>query len=295
MIRMRTRLTACLLFSLMVILTALSPALAEAPLVILSTQYAEVATDKGTLNMREYARDNANILQKLPRGAIVEILSQEGDWAEILYRGNTGYVKASFLQRITNLPYTVITPGSDGEDILAFKRILHKMEYLKSDDINKNFDWKMENALVKMQLMNDVTLNPAAVTPELQALIEWGMIKNGKSGSVDTETDGASGLTVSIFCWDTGGILYDDDKAVKVQITHAAQATGGTPPYTIIVKKSVTGAGEASADYVTNPFSHIIYSNDDVLYVYATATDAEGNTVTACAPFSYTLPSRYTD
>lgn len=256
-------------------------------------RYAEVATTKGTLNMREEPKDNAKILYRLPRGAIVQIIDEYEEWAKVLYKNRTGFVKVSFINEIVDLPYELITVDSRGETVYAFKRALCRLGYLKSEDINNRFDWAMEVAMTKLQLMNGLPLNPKVVTPEVQALMEWGMILKGKTGYIDTAEDEESGLTVSLFCWDTGGMLYEADKSVKLEITYAAQATGGYPPYTITVKKSVSGAGEASADEVSNPFSHIWSQTTERLYVYATVVDAAGNTVTACAPFRYNLPSRY--
>lgn len=257
-----------------------------------SARYAEVTTEKGTLNLRTEPKDSAKVLKRLERGSIVQILGDYGDWTEILYGERSGYVMSKFLTEIEELPYPLITKEDTGDAVLAFKRAMHQLGYLKSEEINTRFDMAMELALTKMQLMNGVALNPEAVTPELQALVEWGKIVKAKSGYLDTATDQDSGLTVSIFCWDSAGTLYEADKSVKLKISFAAQATGGVPPYTITVKKSL-GGGEAYGDEVTSPFSHIWSPTSDCLYVYATAVDAAGNTVTACAPFRYTLPSQY--
>lgn len=257
-----------------------------------AARYAEVATEKGTLNMRSQDRDDAKIIAKLARGSIVQVISDDEVWTRVRYGGQEGYVMNKFLRAITALPYQTITKEDQGTDaVLNFKRALHKLEYIKSDDINMRFDDVLTNALLRMQLMNGVTLSPDAVTPELQALIEWGMIKKGKTGYVDVATDAATGLTVGIFCWDSAGVLYEKDAAVKLTISYGVQATGGVPPYDITVKKSL--GGEASGDVVENPFSHIWGQTSERLYVYATVVDAQGNTVTACAPFAYRLPARY--
>ena len=259
-----------------------------------TNRYAKVATAKGTLNMRAEPKDKAKILNRLPKGTIIRIVDDNAGWMKILYKGRYGYAKASFLEEIKELPYSIITEGNKGDSVLAFKRALHRLGYLKSGDINTRFDVAMEIALTKLQLLNGVELNPKAITPELQALMEWGMLAKGKSGYVDTAADKHSGLMVSIFCWDSGGTLYDGDQSVKVKISYAAQATGGQPPYIITVKKSLKSGGEQYGDVVSSPFSHIWSKNSDYLYLYAIATDSIGNTATACASFRYALPSRYT-
>ncbi len=258
-------------------------------------RYARVATEKGTLNMRSEAKDKAEVLSKLPKGAIVVVLENLEEWTKVLYKSKTGYVKAGFLDEITELPYTTITKDSDGALVLAFKKALRKLEYLKSEEVNKKFDAAMEKALMKIQLLNGVELNPGAVSPELQALMEWGMLRKGKSGYIETNEDEETGLSVSIFCWDTAGVLFEDEKTIRVEVTFAAQAMGGQPPYTVTVRKSISGGrgGEAYGDEVTSPFSHIWTESTDCIYLYATAVDAAGNTVTACTPFRYAIPARY--
>lgn len=257
-----------------------------------AARYAEVATEKGTLNLRAAAKDSAEILKKLARGSIVEILEDAGDWKRIRFGTREGYVMTRFLKEITDLPYAAIGRDDTGEAVLGFKRALHRLGYIKSEEINTKFDQTMQNALVRMQLMNGVALDPDTVSPELQALIAWDMVCEAKSGYLDLATDAASGLSVAIYCWDTAGVLYEKDQAVKVTIAFAAQATGGQGPYTITVKKALSG-GEAFGDVVTSPFSQVWGQNTDRLYVYATVVDAAGNTVTACAPYKYTLPQRY--
>lgn len=254
-------------------------------------RYGKIVTPKGTLNMRSRAKDDAKVLDRVPKGSIVRILSADGEWTQILYKGNAGYVKSGFLEEIAELPYPSLAKGDKGDSVLAFKRALAKLDYLASEDINTRFDAALETALIKIQLMNNVPLNPALVTPELQALIEWGMVVRGKSGYLDTAVDAASGLTVAIYCWDSAGTLYEKDRAVKVEVSYGVQATGGQPPYAVTVKKSL--GGEASGDEVPNPFSHIWSQSVERLYVYATVVDSAGNTATACAPFRYRLPDRY--
>lgn len=259
-----------------------------------AVRYAKVATKKGTLNMRAKAQDNAEIIYRLPRGTIVQITQDLDGWAQVLYKGRSGFVMSSFIEEYTEFPYNAITKDSDGDAIRTFKKAMYKLGYLKSDEINKRFDAAMEKALVKLQLINNVALNPEAVSPELQALMEWGMVLKSKSGYTDTATDKDSGLTVSIYCWDSDGFLYEKDKSMKLEISYGAQATGGQPPYAITVKKSL-GGGVDYADEVPNPFSHVWTPTTECLYLYATVVDAAGNTATACTPFRYTLPARYQD
>lgn len=254
------------------------------------TRYAKVATQSGTLNMRAEAKKDAKIVKKIARGTVVTVVEDLGDWMQIDYKGNIGYVMSSFMEAYDELPYAPITKENEGEAVMRFKETLQRLGYIKEEDVNKYFDKAMENALTKVQLMNGLALDAAVVSTEMQALVDWNMIVKGKSGYLDTATDSETGLSVSIYCWDSGGMIYADDMAVKVQITYAVQASGGQPPYAISVHKSLTGTGAAYGDEVTSPFSHIWREDTDRLYIYATVVDAAGNTVEACAPFRYVMP-----
>lgn len=255
-------------------------------------RYASVATEQGTLNVRSKPEDGANVQDRLAKGAIVHILEDLDGWKQIAYNNgrSTGYVVERFIAEITEFPYETLKSGDSSDAIMRFKRALSRLGYLKEEDIGKRYDNAMERAVAKMQLLNGFALNPSAVTPEMQALMEWAQIVKAKSGYIDTMEDEETGLMVSVFCWDCASMRYEDDQAVKVDITYAVQAAGGVPPYTITVKKSADGGGEAYADEVSDVFSHIWNESTGTIYIYATAVDAVGNTVTACTPFRYALP-----
>ena len=259
-----------------------------------AVRYARVATEQGTLNVRAAPKRDSDVLLRLSKGTLVCIVEDHEDWMMIQCDGKTGFVMTRFLEEFHELPYDVITKEDWGEAVLSFKRGLHKLGYIKSDDINSRFDAVLETALLKLQLRSGVPLNPGIITPELQAMMAWGMLPKGKSGFIDTATDAESGLVVSVFCWDTAGVLYEEDRSVKLEITFAAQAAGGQPPYDITVRKSNSGrGGESNGDVVSNPFSYIWKRDSAEFFVYATAVDAAGNTVTACTPFRYAMPLRY--
>ena len=260
-----------------------------------ANRYAKVKTSKGTLNMRAEANDKSKVVSKLPKGSIVRLVNDNEAWAKIEYKNKTGYVKTGFIEEIKNLPYGTLLKGDKSDAVLSFQKALHKLGYIKSEEISSRYDETMEAALTKLQLLNDLPLNPREVTAETQALMEWGMLDKCKSGYLDTASDKNSGLTLSVFCWDSDGTLYDADKSVKLKISYATNASGGSPPYTITVRKSLSGGGPLSGDPVASPFSHIWSYGSDRVYVYATVVDAIGNSVTACAPFKYMLPTRYLD
>ncbi|MDR0395715.1 MAG: hypothetical protein LBH66_00260 [Oscillospiraceae bacterium] len=261
------------------------------------TLFARVKTASGTLNLREKAENSAKILAKLASNVVVRVVAvmteTEALWTHVVYKENSGYVMTKYLEFITELPYEPIVSGDKGSHVMALKQAMRRLGYIKVADVNTRYDAAMETALAKLQLMNNLPLSPSVVSAETQALLEWGYISKYRSGYLTSATDETSGLTISIFVWDVSGTLYDYDEAVNVKLSYGAQALGGQPPYSISVKKSTSAGGEAYADPISNPFYHMWTKNIDRLYVYATVTDAIGNTVTACAPYKYTLPPQY--
>ena len=63
---------------------------------------AKVKTNGGTLNMRATASNKGKVVTKLKNKAEVELLAQEGSWAQIRYKGKTGYVMSKYLKITLN-------------------------------------------------------------------------------------------------------------------------------------------------------------------------------------------------
>lgn len=62
---------------------------------------AVVDTASGPLNMRELPARNAMIVEKIPKGEIVEVLEKTSiEWWEVRYKGETGYCNEEYLSRI---------------------------------------------------------------------------------------------------------------------------------------------------------------------------------------------------
>jgi SH3-like domain-containing protein/peptidoglycan hydrolase-like protein with peptidoglycan-binding domain len=262
-------------------------------LAAISVRFAKVLVKSGTVNLRKVASDTAKVIARLPQDSRVLILDRRGEWTKASFNGKRGYVRTMFLEDIAEIPFALLKPGDKGDAVIALKRQMRKLSYLPSSQINNRFDDAMVQALTKLQLMNGLTPTGEA-TPELQALVMWGTLVDSKSGYLSTATDAGSGLRVSIFCWDSGSRLYEEDQAVSIQLCFAAQAAGGQPPYTITVKKSLSSRdGESTGEEVTSPFPYLWKPGSAWLYLYATATDANGDSATARVRFRYALPARY--
>lgn len=56
-----------------------------------------ISTGNGSLNLRNDARDNANVILTIPDGASIRLMEYRGTWSRISYQGVTGYVKSVYL------------------------------------------------------------------------------------------------------------------------------------------------------------------------------------------------------
>lgn len=62
--------------------------------------YAEVVTKTGNLNLRSGPSTSDPKIGSIPKGAIVEVYKEYGDWDYIGYDGKNGYAAAQYLKRI---------------------------------------------------------------------------------------------------------------------------------------------------------------------------------------------------
>ncbi len=65
--------------------------------VILSAQSSTKFVNAPTLNLRESANTNSQVVQKLTKGQEVEVIEFVGDWALVSIEGITGYVATKYL------------------------------------------------------------------------------------------------------------------------------------------------------------------------------------------------------
>ena len=67
--------------------------------------------DKSWLNMREEPNVKSMEVERLPRGAIVEVLETTEDWWKVRYKGETGWASSSYLSRVPDEVATMYAPG----------------------------------------------------------------------------------------------------------------------------------------------------------------------------------------
>lgn len=61
---------------------------------------AEVKTAGGALNLREEPQSTAMVMEKMPRGAIVEVLEAGDAWWRVRYKGETGWASSDYMSRV---------------------------------------------------------------------------------------------------------------------------------------------------------------------------------------------------
>ena len=98
---------------------------------------AKVTTKKGPLKLRASADGKGRVLTEIPNGTCI-LVTQEGEaWCRVSYRDRTGWCKTEFLTMLRNadpsmLEYRVLQIGDKGEDVLALKRRLQELGYIRS-------------------------------------------------------------------------------------------------------------------------------------------------------------------
>jgi len=242
--------------------------------------FARVNTGgKGTLNMRRHARDGAAVVGRLGHNALVQVLQRGPKWSRVTTGSKTGFVMTLYIVMLSELPYENLTPGGRGPEVRTLKERLQALGYLTRRQVNDRYCSDTEQAIRKMELINGLPETGLA-TPELQAFLYHGRVERSKSGYGSSNTDRDSGLTVTLFAWTSGYIPLggEDRGSVEVLVHYVANASGGTGPYNITVRRTA-GGDRVSGDSERNPFRIRWNPDSPTLYLAATVTDEDGNTV----------------
>ena len=67
--------------------------------------YAVVDTVSGPLNLRELPARNAMVMEKIPKGELVDVIEKTNiEWWKVRYKGETGYCSEEYLSRVMDEP-----------------------------------------------------------------------------------------------------------------------------------------------------------------------------------------------
>ncbi len=97
---------------------------------------AKVMTRKGPLKLRSSANAKGRVLGEIPNGTCILVEQEEEEWCRVSWQETTGYCKTEFLvlyreADLSILDYRVLKKGDKGEDVLALKRRLQELGYIR--------------------------------------------------------------------------------------------------------------------------------------------------------------------
>jgi peptidoglycan hydrolase-like protein with peptidoglycan-binding domain len=141
-------------------------------------QYAQVATSKGPLNMRETPSSKADIIEKIPKDTIIAVGPYNDVWRTCTYNGKDGFVMTEYLIYMDISQFRALALNDSGQDVLALKEKLKELYFFDKDTVlNDSYDSDTETTVKQFQLAQGME-DTGIASPELQALLYWGDPKN---------------------------------------------------------------------------------------------------------------------
>lgn len=103
----------------------------------LDSMAAKVSTEKGALKLRKTAGPKGKVIGEIPNGTCILVTKEAEDWCEVSWKGQTGYCKTEFLilyrgADLSLLDYRVLRDGDKGDDVIALKKRLQELGYIRS-------------------------------------------------------------------------------------------------------------------------------------------------------------------
>jgi len=99
---------------------------------------AKVTTaNKGPLKLRTEASQRSRVLTEIPNGTCILVAEEGGTWCRLVYQDQEGYCMTEFLTFLREadpsmLEYRVLKTGDKGEDVLALKKRMKELGYLRN-------------------------------------------------------------------------------------------------------------------------------------------------------------------
>lgn len=136
----------------------------------------KVNTRKGSLNLRSQPTTDSKAIARISNGTCILIIQSGNDFCLCEWNGKTGYCSTEYLTFLRNadsalLQYRVLRKGDQGEDVLALKKRLQELGYLRSGStLSDSFNAILEERVRLFQRQIGATENGIA-SQELQALL----------------------------------------------------------------------------------------------------------------------------
>ena len=97
---------------------------------------ARVTTEKGSLKLRRSADPKGRVAGEIPNGTCLLVEEEDGDWCKVSWNGLEGWCKTAFLilyreADTSLLDYRVLRAGDKGDDVVALKKRLQELGYIR--------------------------------------------------------------------------------------------------------------------------------------------------------------------
>ena len=169
--------------------------------------YPYTTVTKVNVNMRASRSVKSELLKRIPAGAEISVLAKNGDWAQVNYGNQTGWVRTEYIvlktvKKITTTPtptpiptlspeedaggYEVLKRGSTGPDVISLQEALIELGFL-TGSADGNFGEGTEKAVIAFQQKNQYP-DTGLVDANLQAFLYSGKPLNAKGTATKINT-----------------------------------------------------------------------------------------------------------
>ena len=137
---------------------------------------AKVTTGKGPLKLRAGASASAAVRTEIPNGTCILVTEETDVWCCVTYEGQSGYCMTKFLTLLREanpdlLNYRILRMGATGDDVLAVKRRLQELGYIRSgSELTNVYNDILTERIVLFQHQSGMTEDGIA-SQELQAYL----------------------------------------------------------------------------------------------------------------------------
>ena len=287
--------------------SAVSTPLPTVTVIETATGYPYETTTKDSVNLREKKSTSSGLVRQIPQGAVITILGVSGDYAQVEYKGDTGYcvkeyinikeiVKATDTPAPTAVPvetsdiyvapsYGIVQKGDTGASVRALQSALIELGFL-SGEVDGKFGSGTETALKAFQETNEYPVTGIA-DANLQAFLYEGKPKNSQGKATEIMT--LSPLPGAIIRLNNMG-----DAVVTVQTRlkelgyYAGEITGTYDKDTQSAVKAFQKANGLTADGAVGTQTKAMLESANALASGVTASPTPSPTPTP-AP-TYTVP-----
>ena len=169
--------------------------------------YPYTTVTKVNVNMRASRSVKSELLKRIPEGAEISVLAKNGNWAQVDYGNQTGWVRTEYIVlktvkkiRVTPTPtpvptlspeedaggYEVLRRGSSGQDVISLQEALIELGFL-TGSADGNFGETTEKAVIAFQKKNQYP-DTGLVDANLQAFLYSGKPLNAKGTATKINT-----------------------------------------------------------------------------------------------------------